>query len=80
MAITSTSEPPVSAIDHNYNKSKAMAWLETEVVDYDMLIGGGIAGLQPSHRSLRSIKFKFCKLSIRSSKGNWFASIFRTKP
>ena len=47
MAITSTSEPPVSAIDHNYNKSKAMAWLETEVVDYDMLIGGGIAGLPP---------------------------------
>ena len=43
MAITSTSEPPVSAIDHNFNKSKAMAWLETEVVDYDMLICGGIA-------------------------------------
>ena len=47
MAITSTSEPPVSAIDQNYNKSKAMAWLETELVDYDMLIGSGIAGLQP---------------------------------
>ncbi len=43
--------PITPRFDHQYNKSKAMGWLETDVVDWDVLIGDGMAGRGASYEA-----------------------------